>query len=105
MSKVITKTAPRRATKPRAAAAKTDRAASVKKAAAPAVAPMPDPTFSKGQRWDMLVGQAEIVHVGKILIDYRLHTLPAQRRTPIRTDLLADFTRTIKRNKAKLVGP
>lgn len=62
-------------------------------------------TFSKGQKWQMLIGQAEIVHVGKFLIDYRLHTMPAQKRTPIRTDLLADFTRTIKKNKAKLVAP
>ena len=74
-------------------------------ARAPKPQPAPEPSFSKGQKWQLLMGQAEIVHVGKILIDYRLHTEPAQKRMPIRTDLLADFTRAIKKNKATLVAP
>ena len=93
-----------RATKPvtaRSRSRTTGAANKVKSTEAP-VAPL---TFSKGQKWQMLLGQAEIVHVGKFLIDYRLHTIPLQKRTPIRTDLLTDFTRTIKKNKARLVAP
>ena len=82
------KTTPKKTTKP---AAKTP----------PPAAP---PAFVPGQKWQYGVGYAEIVHVGKILIDYRFHTAPNQKRVPITTDIMAQFAQNLKKNKAKLIS-
>jgi hypothetical protein len=60
--------------------------------------------FAPGQKWQFGIGYAEIVHVGKILIDYRFHTAPNQRRVPITTDILSQFAQNLKKNKAKLIS-
>lgn len=68
-------------------------------------APAADSTaFVPGQKWQFGVGYAEIVHVGKILIDYRFHTAPNQKRVPITTDIMAQFAQNLKKNKAKLIS-
>src|SRR3954466_5367691 len=59
--------------------------------------------FVPGQKWQYGIGYAEIVHVGKILIDYRFHTAPNQKRVPITTDILAQFAQNLKKQKAKLI--
>lgn len=81
------KTTPKKTTKP---AAKT-----------PPAAPQ---AFVPGQKWQFGVGYAEIVHVGKILIDYRFHTAPNQKRVPITTDIMKQFEQNLKKNKAKLIS-
>jgi hypothetical protein len=60
--------------------------------------------FVPGQKWQFGIGYAEIVHVGKILIDYRFHTAPNQKRVPITTDILSQFAQNLKRQKAKLIS-
>jgi hypothetical protein len=62
------------------------------------------PAFVPGQKWQFGVGYAEIVHVGKILIDYRFHTAPNQKRVPITTDIMKQFEQNLKKNKAKLIS-
>lgn len=62
------------------------------------------PAFVPGQKWQFGIGYAEIVHVGKILIDYRFHTAPNQKRVPITTDILSQFAQNLKKNKAKLIS-
>lgn len=57
-----------------------------------------------GQKWQFGVGYAEIVHVGKFLIDYRFHTAPNQKRVPITTDIMTQFEQNLKKNKAKLIS-
>jgi hypothetical protein len=61
-------------------------------------------TFAPGQKWEFGIGYAEIVHVGKILIDYRFHTAPNQKRVPITTDILTQFAQNLKKKKAKLIS-
>lgn len=73
----------------------------LKKTAAPVKqAPL---TFERGQKWKLELGHAEIVHVGKVLIDYRYYRVETQRHVPVETKTLVDFADTLKRNKAKLV--
>jgi hypothetical protein len=67
-------------------------------------APVTPPAFVPGQKWQFGIGYAEIVHVGKILIDYRFHTAPNQKRVPITTDILSQFAQNLKKNKAKLIS-
>ena len=62
------------------------------------------PAFLRGQKWQFGIGYAEIVHVGKILIDYRFHTAPNQKRVPITTDILSQFAQNLKKQKAKLIS-
>jgi hypothetical protein len=62
------------------------------------------PAFVPGQKWQYGIGYAEIVHVGKILIDYRFHTAPNQKRVPITTDILQQFAQNLKKQKAKLIS-
>jgi hypothetical protein len=71
---------------------------------APAVTTPPAAAFVPGQKWQYGVGYAEIVHVGKILIDYRFHTAPNQKRVPITTDIMVQFAQNLKKNKAKLIS-
>ena len=73
---------------------------------APAVKtpPAAAPSFVPGQKWQFGVGYAEIVHVGKFLIDYRFHTAPNQKRVPITTDIMVQFAQNLKKNKAKLIS-
>jgi hypothetical protein len=76
-----------------------------KKPAKVAAAPAPEiVTFVNGQKWQYGIGYAEIVHVGKILIDYRFHTAPNQKRVPITTDIMDQFRQNLKKNKAKLIS-
>lgn len=71
---------------------------------APKMAPAGPEAFVPGQKWQFGMGYAEIVHVGKILIDYRFHTAPNQKRVPITTDILTQFAQNLKKNKAKLIS-
>ena len=73
-------------------------------ATTPKTAPAAQPAFVQGQKWQFGVGYAEIVHVGKILIDYRFHTAPNQKRVPITTDIMTQFAQNLKKNKAKLIS-
>lgn len=66
--------------------------------------PATPPSFAPGQKWEYGIGYAEIVHVGKILIDYRFHTAPNQKRVPITTDILTQFAQNLKKKKAKLIS-
>ena len=42
-------------------------------------------SFAIGQKWQLELGYAEIVHVGKVLIDYRFYRVANQKRVPIET--------------------
>jgi hypothetical protein len=70
---------------------------------APKMMTAPMPPLERGQKWQLLLGYAEIVHVGKFLLDYRFHRLENQRRVPLETGTIAEFTATLKKNKAQLV--
>jgi hypothetical protein len=61
-------------------------------------------TFAPGQKWQLDLGHAEIVHVGKVLIDYRYYRVETQRHVPVETKTLVDFAATLKKKKAKLVA-
>ena len=61
-------------------------------------------SFEVGQKWQLELGYAEIVHVGKVLIDYRFYRVANQKRVPIETKSLRDFAEALKKNKAKLVA-
>jgi hypothetical protein len=60
--------------------------------------------FAPGQRWQLDLGFAEVVHVGKVLIDYRYYKVETQRHVPVETKTLVDFAATLKKKKAKLVA-
>ena len=62
-----------------------------------------DAPFAAGQRWQLDLGFAEVVHVGKVLIDYRYYRVETQRHVPVETKTLVDFAATLKKKKAKLV--
>jgi hypothetical protein len=81
----------------------TTKSAAPSKTAKTAATVAPE-TFAPGQKWQFGIGYAEIVHVGKILIDYRFHTAPNQKRVPITTDILSQFAQNLKKQKAKLIS-
>lgn len=81
-----------RATKPKAAAAPLANGAT------PGVLP-----FAPGQKWQLELGYAEIVHVGKFLLDFRFYRVAAQKRVPLETQSIQEFTTLLKKNKAHLV--
>jgi hypothetical protein len=60
--------------------------------------------FAPGQKWQLDLGHAEIVHVGKFLIDYRFYKVATQKHVPVETKTLVDFAATLKKKKAKLVS-
>ena len=62
------------------------------------------PVFAPGQKWQLQLGHAEIVHVGKVLIDYRYYRVETQRHVPVETKTLVDFAEVLKKQKAKLVA-
>ncbi len=66
-------------------------------------APAPLPPLAKGQKWQLLLGCAEIVHVGKFLLDYRFHKVENQRRVPLETSTIREFSETLQKNNAQLV--
>ena len=103
MTKRTTKnnTTPVKKTAVKAVKAKTVKTAKAPKAPKMMTAPMPP--LERGQKWQLLLGYAEIVHVGKFLLDYRFHRLENQRRVPLETGTIAEFTATLKKNKAQLV--
>lgn len=70
---------------------------------APAAAPAGPLTFEKGQRWQLELGYAEIVHVGKILVDYRFYRMEGQKRVPTETNTIREFSATLKKKKAQLI--
>ena len=82
----------------------TKKPTKVASAAIAKPAPAAPPSFAPGQKWELGIGYAEIVHVGKILIDYRFHTAPNQKRVPITTDILTQFAHNLKKKKAKLIS-
>ncbi len=82
--------------------AKGQKKETKKKTAAPVVAKTPD--FAPGQKWQLQLGQAVIVHVGKVLIDYRYYRVETQRHVPVETKTLVDFAEVLKKQKAKLVA-
>ncbi|HUS34377.1 MAG TPA: hypothetical protein VM680_03395 [Verrucomicrobiae bacterium] len=92
---------------PLTAGTMTTRKTTIKKITKPAAAKTPSAAaqaFVPGQKWQFGVGYAEIVHVGKFLIDYRFHTAPNQKRVPITTDIMTQFEQNLKKNKAKLIS-
>lgn len=86
--------------KSRKPATKTSKAASTA-SAAPA---SKDVVFAPGQKWQLDLGHAEVVHVGKFLIDYRFYKVATQKHVPVETKTLVDFAATLKKKKAKLVS-
>jgi hypothetical protein len=84
-------------------AVKAVKAKAAKTPKAPKVVAEPMPPLERGQKWQLLLGYAEIVHVGKFLLDYRFHRMENQRRVPLETGTIAEFTATLKKNKAQLV--
>jgi hypothetical protein len=64
----------------------------------------PPASFEAGQKWQLELGYAEIVHVGKVLVDYRFYRVANQKRVPIETKSIRDFAEALKKNKAKLVA-
>jgi hypothetical protein len=83
---------------------KTITAAATPSKTAKTAMPVLPSDFTPGQKWQFGIGYAEIVHVGKILIDYRFHTAPNQKRVPITTDILSQFAQNLKKQKAKLIS-
>lgn len=83
----------------------TTKKAPARKKTAPPKAPAINPSdFAPGQKWQLQLGHAEIVHVGKVLIDFRYYRVPNQKRVGIETKTLRDFTEALKKNKAKLMA-
>lgn len=72
--------------------------------AAATVTPGKEPMFIPGQKWELDLGHAEIVHVGKFLIDYRFYKVATQKHVPVETKTLVDFAATLKKKKARLVS-
>jgi hypothetical protein len=60
--------------------------------------------FAPGQKWQLQLGHAEVVHVGKVLIDYRYYRVETQKHVPVETKTLVDFAEVLKKQKAKLVA-
>ena len=96
------KLSPKRTTAPK----KTEKVA---KLAAPKIAPpklasLTASDFTPGQKWQLQLGHAEIVHVGKILIDFRYYRVPNQKRVGIETKTMREFIEALKKNKATLMA-
>jgi hypothetical protein len=83
---------------------KTTTTKLTKVAAPAAAADGKDTVFAAGQKWQLDLGHAEIVHVGKFLIDYRFYKVATQKHVPVETKTLVDFAATLKKKKAKLVS-
>jgi len=73
----------------------------VERSKTPAVSPS---DFAPGQKWQLELGHAEVVHVGKVLIDFRYYRMPNQKRVGIETKTLREFAEALKKNKAKLMA-
>jgi hypothetical protein len=76
------------------------------KASATPVSNTPPPgvlPYAPGQKWQLELGYAEIVHVGKFLLDFRFYRVAAQKRVPLETQSIQEFTTLLKKNKAQLV--
>ena len=60
-------------------------------------------TFATGQKWQMERGHAEIVHVGKSLVQYRFLKTGIQRGT-LEMQSIPNFAASMKNHKATLVA-
>lgn len=83
--------------------AKSSKRTTSRKIVKPAPAIAGPLTFEKGQRWQLELGYAEIVHVGKILVDYRFYRVEGQKRVPTETNTIREFSATLKKKKAQLI--
>ena len=92
------KTATAKGSTKTAAKAKASAPAPAAKAPAPGTVP-----FAPGQKWQLELGYAEVVHVGKFLLDCRFYRVAAQKRVPLETQSIVEFTTLLKKNKAHLV--
>jgi hypothetical protein len=61
------------------------------------------PAFAPGQKWQMERGYAEIVQVGKTLVQYRF-LKTGMVRGPIEMKSIPNFAEAMKTNKAKLIA-
>lgn len=59
--------------------------------------------FVSGQRWQMAHGCAEIVQVGKVIVQYRFFK-PGMVRAPLEMKSKTNFAEAMKANKARLIG-
>ena len=89
-SKVATRLAPSERVKPRKTAARS---------AAPAEAGR----IIKGQKWQIATGHAEILHVGKTLVQYRF-IKTGMARGALEMKSIVNFAEALKTHKAKLVA-
>jgi len=60
------------------------------------------PPLEKGQKWLLATGHAEILHIGKTLVQYRF-TKTGMVRGALDMKSIANFAEALKANKAKLV--
>lgn len=60
------------------------------------------PQFAPGQKWQMQRGHAEIVQVGKTLVQYRF-LKTGMIRGPLEMKSIPNFAEAMKTNKARLV--
>jgi hypothetical protein len=74
------------------------------KTKAPKAVATPAATFTRGQKWQLQLGHAEVVHVGKVLIDYRYYRVETQKHVPVETKTLVEFAEALKKQKAKLIA-
>ena len=86
------------------AAVTTVKPAPAAKLVTPRLSALTANDFAIGQKWKLEVGHAEVVHVGKILIDYRYYRVPDQKRVGVETKTMREFCEALKRNKAKLMA-
>jgi hypothetical protein len=61
------------------------------------------PAFAAGQKWQMQRGHAEIVQVGKTLVQFKF-LKTGMVRGPIEMKSIVNFAEAMKTNKARLVS-
>jgi hypothetical protein len=61
-------------------------------------------TFAAGKKWKMQRGHAEIVQVGKTLVQYKFLKTGMARGGPIEMKSIPNFAEAMKTNKARLIA-
>lgn len=59
--------------------------------------------FSKGQKWQIATGHAEIIHIGKTLVQFRF-IKTGMVRGPLEMKSIPHFAEALKAHKAKLIA-
>lgn len=70
---------------------------------AKAVRPSTAQGFTKGQKWQLATGHAEIIHIGKTLVQFRF-IKTGMVRGPLEMKSIPHFAEALKAHKAKLIA-